>query len=263
MTTRIGTVVFDAPGATLEEYGANASAIASLYAELLGMRLLSRGDYYREAGWPADDGDDLDPMVMVDDPDRPNVAFEWSKPDYRPPRWPDPAHPQQVHVDVVVADPDAAHDVVVRHGGVLLRDGDGHRVYADAVGHPLCLRVDETTTRSRIDRVVFDCADPEPLAALYRPLLDLRRRTDHADGSVELRSDDPTRVAVALQPVAGHLPPRWPESTHPQQLHVDLAADDEEAAQSVAARHGATRLPYQGGGFVYADPAGHPFCLGE
>jgi hypothetical protein len=42
----------------------------------------------------------------------------------------------------------------------------------------------------------------------------------------------------------------------------DLEFDDRQAAQRLAERLGAIRLPGQGGSCpVYADPAGHPFCL--
>ena len=47
--------------------------------------------------------------------------------------WPDPAHPQQVHLDVEVEDLEAAEREVLAHGASLLR------VYADPAGHPFCL----------------------------------------------------------------------------------------------------------------------------
>jgi catechol 2,3-dioxygenase-like lactoylglutathione lyase family enzyme len=62
--------------------------------------------------------------------------------DYRPPRWPDPAFPQQFHLDFEVDDFRESHDVVLRHGGRLLDPdlgGRGWRVYADPAGHPFCL----------------------------------------------------------------------------------------------------------------------------
>lgn len=60
--------------------------------------------------------------------------------DYQPPQWPDPAYPQQVHLDVDVPDLDEAHDQVTARGATLLRDDPrGWRVYADPAGHPFCL----------------------------------------------------------------------------------------------------------------------------
>lgn len=61
---------------------------------------------------------------------------------HRPPRWPDPARPQQFHLDVAVADLDLGEREVLAAGGVLLERGDdarGWRVYADPAGHPFCL----------------------------------------------------------------------------------------------------------------------------
>jgi hypothetical protein len=62
--------------------------------------------------------------------------------DRRPPQWPDPAWPQQFHLDVGVADLDAAHQQVLALGATLLEAGADDRdwrVYADPAGHPFCL----------------------------------------------------------------------------------------------------------------------------
>jgi hypothetical protein len=45
-------------------------------------------------------------------------------------------------------------------------------------------------------------------------------------------------------------------------MHVDVLVDDIDAGEAKVLALGATRLPGEGRGFrVYADPAGHPFCL--
>lgn len=62
--------------------------------------------------------------------------------DYRPPQWPDPARPQQLHLDLAVKDLDQAQEQVLRLGATLLDDGDSKRswrIYADPAGHPFCL----------------------------------------------------------------------------------------------------------------------------
>lgn len=60
--------------------------------------------------------------------------------DYRPPRWPDPAHPQQFHLDFSVGDLDEADRQVLALGATLLHsDKRGWRTYADPAGHPFCL----------------------------------------------------------------------------------------------------------------------------
>jgi len=54
--------------------------------------------------------------------------------------------------------------------------------------------------------------------------------------------------------------PRWPDPKYPQQIHLDIYVNDSCAAQDLALRLGAIRLPDLGGSCpVYADPAGHPF----
>jgi hypothetical protein len=64
-------------------------------------------------------------------------------PNHVPPDWPDGA-PQQVHLDLHVEDPRAAHERAIELGARLLQPGDfdedeGHQVYADPAGHPFCI----------------------------------------------------------------------------------------------------------------------------
>jgi hypothetical protein len=76
------------------------------------------------------------------------AAGEWPvgvqlSPDHVPPEWPDGA-PQQVHVDLHVEDPRAAHEQAIGLGARLLEPGDldaeeGHQVYADPAGHRFCI----------------------------------------------------------------------------------------------------------------------------
>ncbi|MFC7328802.1 VOC family protein [Marinactinospora rubrisoli] len=71
--------------------------------------------------------------------------------DFRPPQWPDPARPQQMHVDVLVDDLDEAEAKVLSLGATLLDGSDkpiGYRVYADPVGHPFCLVTPEAVASS-------------------------------------------------------------------------------------------------------------------
>ncbi|MGW6915992.1 VOC family protein [Kitasatospora sp. NPDC054939] len=59
--------------------------------------------------------------------------------DFRPPQWPDPGHPQQLHLDVDVDDLDEAERQVLALGAAKLGDAGSWRIYADPVGHPFCL----------------------------------------------------------------------------------------------------------------------------
>ncbi|MFF1376473.1 VOC family protein [Streptomyces sp. NPDC058308] len=69
------------------------------------------------------------------------LAFQRVTP-YTPPRWPDPAAPQQFHLDFQVADLESAHEQVLALGATVLDEksgGGGWRVYGDPAGHPFCL----------------------------------------------------------------------------------------------------------------------------
>jgi hypothetical protein len=183
----------------------------------------------------------------------------------RPPRWRDPAYPAQLHLDVLVADLDAAEQTVLDHGATKLEDFSGWRVYADPVGHPFCLYpgLSESTDRlGTLARVVIDCADPPVLARFWSALLDMPRRVEESPDRIVIARSDASLPMIAVQRVAGYQPPRWPDPDYPAQMHFDIAFDDRAPKERLALDLGATRLPPQGGSCpVYADPAGHPFCL--
>ena len=216
--------------------------VADFYAQLLGMRII-------RVGW-------LKVAKRVDT--LPHFAFSgdgWS--DSRPPRWPDPDYPAQVHLDFQARDLTAAETRVLELGGSKLGDYGDHRVYADPVGHPFCMYEAATDADDPVLwRVVFDCANPPVLAHFYEHLVDEWERIE----------DTPDRIV--LSPVAGDLPlfvcqrtearpPRWGDPDYPFQLHFDLSFDDEQAIE-LARQLGAVHIA----GEVHADPAGHPFCLG-
>src|ERR1700761_5490751 len=63
---------------------------------------------------------------------------------YVPPRWPGQEVPQQMHLDVVVDDLDAAEAAVVDLGATKHehQPGTSFRVFLDPAGHPFCLCLD-------------------------------------------------------------------------------------------------------------------------
>jgi len=73
---------------------------------------------------------------------------------------------------------------------------------------------------------------------------------------------------IGLQLAPNHVPPEWPHGTQQQQVHLDLHVDDPRAAHEEAMGLGARLLraaPDFGareGHQVYANPAGHPSCIG-
>lgn len=238
MKLEIRNLVYGTPGNTPESYDRGTRPAAEFYAGLLGMRFI-REDWF-----------------LIGDNGGLQLAFGDGPIDYQAPRWPDPAYPQQMHVDIAVPDLSQAGEQAVELGATLLDDGQSWHVYADPIGHPFCLYQQETD-RPRIVRIVLDCPEPGKLAEFYGALLDLPdRELDSPDrvvltGSPALafqRSDSPT--------------PRWPDPAYPQQVHLDLSTDDEQTARAHAVDVGAAPLQTTGPHHhVYADPAGHPFCI--
>ena len=64
--------------------------------------------------------------------------------DYTPPKWPAQQVPQQMHLDVIVDDLDAAEAAVLALGATKheYQPGTSFRVFLDPAGHPFCLCVD-------------------------------------------------------------------------------------------------------------------------
>ncbi len=104
----------------------DGKALGEFYAAVLGYEIPYVGP---EGAYIAGDG----PAIMFQ-----NIA------EYHAPRWPDPAFPQQAHLDIVVDDIDASEAKVLELGATELRGGgnpktQGYRVFTDPAGHPFCL----------------------------------------------------------------------------------------------------------------------------
>jgi ubiquinone/menaquinone biosynthesis C-methylase UbiE len=128
-------------------------------------------------------------------------------------------------------------------------------------------------------QVVLDCTDARGLAEFYRHLLGWRYRPGDeppADDDVEPKGQDwlvlrdaAGNNRLAFQQVAELPKATWPQGPRPQQLHLDLtvatAADLDVQHERVLALGGRPlddrsqdpEEPLR----VYADPAGHPFCI--
>ncbi|GAA1396661.1 VOC family protein [Catellatospora coxensis] len=115
--------------------------------------------------------------------------------------------------------------------------------------------------------VVLDCRDPKRLAEFYRSLLG--GTVDQPDRRWSLGADwstlhAPNGLVLAFQRVSEYQPPQWPDPSKPQQFHLDFGVPDLDAAEEEVLACGATVLDAGSPGQswrVYADPAGHPFCL--
>jgi hypothetical protein len=113
----------------------------------------------------------------------------------------------------------------------------------------------------RLYEVVIDCPEPATLARFYAELTGYEVRYENPDW-VTLGKGDAVRLA--FQRAADHRPPRWPDPEHPQQLHLDIFVADLDEAEQRVLPLGGRRLEEGGDGGasrVYADPAGHPFCV--
>jgi Glyoxalase-like domain len=72
------------------------------------------------------------------------------------------------------------------------------------------------------------------------------------------RAANETSSGLAFQLAPGNQPPTWPNPAVPQQFHLDIMVEDIATAAPKVLSLGAVMLD---GENVYADPAGHPFCL--
>jgi predicted enzyme related to lactoylglutathione lyase len=116
------------------------------------------------------------------------------------------------------------------------------------------------------DCVALDCADPEGVARFYADLLGgtVQGEGDDDGDWFDVLWDGP-RISTQLAP--NHESPDWPRGQ--QQVHLDFVVADIAAAHERVLELGGTALdpveppqPSPQRGFrVYADPAGHPFCL--
>ncbi len=109
----------------------------------------------------------------------------------------------------------------------------------------------------RLHHVVLDTADPAGLARFWSALLG-QPVTYASENWVVVAPDDHTS-GLAFQLAPDHRPPVWGDRDHPQQVHPDVMVDLGDAERAVEVL-GATRIASPDGS-VWADPAGHPFCL--
>jgi catechol 2,3-dioxygenase-like lactoylglutathione lyase family enzyme len=121
------------------------------------------------------------------------------------------------------------------------------------------------TPRFTLTAAVLGTPDPRGLARFYQRLLGWPIRDDEDDWATLRPADGSSGLSFQLE--TDHVPPVWPPEPGTQQMqqHLDIEVDDLAAACAVAEQAGARPL----GGHedpdeivrVYADPAGHPFCL--
>ncbi|OSM43612.1 VOC family protein [Nesterenkonia sp. PF2B19] len=111
--------------------------------------------------------------------------------------------------------------------------------------------------------VVLDADDVATVASFWAGVYGGRvRPSDPSWYEVEVDGDYP----LAVQHAPDHVRPEWPDG-QPPQMHLDLYVEDIRAEHERVMGLGAELLEAAedldaATGFqVYADPAGHPFCL--
>ena len=232
-TGRLEVVAFDAP---------DIEKLASFYSELAGWEII-----------------DKDPVwITVRTRDGQHIAFQRA-PDYVAPQWPGQQHPQQVHLDLQVDGYEAAAERAVSLGATRLADGQSWITLADPAGHPfdLCQR-DGLGPAMGLFAATIDAPDASALARFYADLMGMEVTYAGPEGALIAGNGK----SVMFQQVSEYNPPRWPDPAYPQQAHLDIAVDDLDAGEARALELGASRLEGGGESFrVFADPAGHPFCL--
>src|SRR5262245_4778104 len=214
MIGTLNTLVLDA---------ADLDGLTSFYTRLIGMTEVFKG-----SDW-----------ATLATPEGWRLAIQMA-PDHQRPRWPDPAYPQQAHLDLVVRDIDDAAESAVSLGATRL-DGGGEtwRVLADPAGHPFCLwQGDEDGTK--LYGITIDCPDPSSLCQFYAELVGMKVEYAGDEGTM-LGADG--SVHVMFQKATEFQPPRWPDPAHPQQFHLDSKVADLDSAESRVLALGATRLP--------------------
>ena len=109
--------------------------------------------------------------------------------------------------------------------------------------------------------LIINCPEPEALANFYQELLGMVRVQGYDEASIVI-GDAPDRPGSGLREGRGLPAAHLARNDVPQQLHFDVRVDDLDEAEPKVLALGARRL--EGGGDAYrvfADPAGHPFCL--
>lgn len=113
--------------------------------------------------------------------------------------------------------------------------------------------------------VVLDAADVALVSNFWAALLG--GGVVDEDDSFHCVIDSDGRWVLGVQHAPDHQPPDWPDG-NAQQIHLDFHVSDPEASLAHALAIGARPLltdddpGADAGHHVFADPAGHPFCIG-
>jgi Glyoxalase-like domain len=111
----------------------------------------------------------------------------------------------------------------------------------------------------RLSGVTVNAPDAIALARFYAVITG-----GVAEGNSHWATVTGPHADIGFQRVDDFRPPTWPTGAVPMHMHLDFFVDDLAATGARVLAAGATRFDFQPNSdhcFVYADPAGHPFCL--
>ncbi len=177
MIGELKTVAFDAP---------DIAALSTFYTSLAGWEQTYAGD-----DW-----------VTLTSVDGWRIGLQLA-PDHVPPQWPDPAHPQQAHLDIRVPDLAAATQRAVELGATLLRETERWNTLADPAGHPFDLAVHPEGPHPTIFGVMLDVPDAKASSAFYAELTG-KPITYEAEGMAMLGNEG--EQPILFQQVEGYAP---------------------------------------------------------
>lgn len=114
--------------------------------------------------------------------------------------------------------------------------------------------------RITLGSVAIDCRNAGRLARFYAEI---------TGGTITFEHEQWATVQglggrIDFQTVLGFTAPDWPDPTSSIQMHLDFDVDDLDAAGARVIAAGASAYDFQPNPDhcrVFADPAGHPFCL--
>ena len=115
----------------------------------------------------------------------------------------------------------------------------------------------------RFSGIALECREPRVLAEFYAAVSGWQIVFD-SDDWVSLGQGVDATWHLSFQRAPQHVPPSWPDPHSSMQFHLHFRVDDLDGAETAVLRQGATKNQTQPGpatARVYADPAGHPFCL--
>jgi predicted enzyme related to lactoylglutathione lyase len=108
--------------------------------------------------------------------------------------------------------------------------------------------------------VALECPDAGALARFYAEIITNGQVTYVDEWWATVKGPS---GRLDFQTAPEYVAPTWPDSRSSMQMHLDFDVDDLDATEARVLAAGATKFEYQPGNHfrVYADPAGHPFCL--